>query len=116
MGHVHLQVSDVAETTHFFTEVLGLDLIARLGAQAGFYSSNGYHHHIGANTWNSRHGSPAGREHAGLSRVVFSVRDEAELETLKLRLAEHGVSTEEADGELVVHAPDRIEFRFAHRS
>ena len=112
VGHVHLQVSDVGETTRFFTEVLGLDLIARLGSQAGFYSSNGYHHHIGGNTWNSRHGSPAGPEHAGLGRVVFSVRETDELETLKLRLAEHGVTTEEVGGELVVRDPDRIEFHF----
>lgn len=111
IGHVHLQVSDVGETTRFYTEVLGLDLIARMGGQAGFFSSNGYHHHVGANTWNSRHGSPASRDHAGLERVVFTAGT-SELQTLRERLAEHGHRVDEQDGELVLHDPDEIEIRF----
>jgi catechol 2,3-dioxygenase len=116
IGHVHLQVSDVGETTRFYVEVLGLDLIARMGAQAGFFSSNGYHHHVGANTWNSRHGSPAGKEHAGLERVLFAVSGSSELETLQLRLAEYGHQAEERDGELVVADPDQIELRFTAKA
>jgi catechol 2,3-dioxygenase len=116
IGHVHLQVSDAAETTRFYTEVLGLDLIARMGGQAGFFSSNGYHHHVGANTWNSRHGSPATRDHAGLERVVFTVSDADQLETVKVRLAENGGRFEEVDGDLVVYDPDQIELRFTHQS
>lgn len=112
IGHVHLQVSDVAETTRFLTEEIGLDLIARMGGQAGFYSSNGYHHHIGANTWNSRHGSPASDDRAGLDRVWFSIADREQAERLRLRLAEHGRSFEDADDHIVVAAPDDIEFRF----
>jgi catechol 2,3-dioxygenase len=106
-------VSDVEQTTRFFTDVLGLDLIARMGGQAGFYSSNAYHHHIGANTWNSRHGSPAGPERAGLQRVVFAISEVAELDRLKLRLDSHGINHDTVDDQTLVSDPDGIEFRFA---
>src|SRR5262249_46662211 len=52
MGHVHLQVSDVPETIDFYRDVLGFDLVASVGGQAAFLSAGGYHHHLGANTWN----------------------------------------------------------------
>lgn len=113
VGHVHLQVSDVGETTRFYAEELGLDLIARIGGQATFLSSNGYHHHIGANTWNSRHGNPAPKNHAGLDRVVFAVADAARLEDLRVRLDGYGRKTSgEPDGTLVVQDPDHIELHF----
>lgn len=114
MGHVHLQVSDVDATVGFYTGELGLDLTARMGAEAAFLSSNGYHHHLGANTWQSRGGSPAPRDRAGLERIVFAVAEPARLEDLRLRLVEHGrrVSGEEGRS-VVVHDPDGIELEFA---
>jgi catechol 2,3-dioxygenase len=54
MGHVHLRVRDVPETIAFYTDTINLDLMVRLGDQAAFLSAGGYHHHIGANTWESR--------------------------------------------------------------
>lgn len=110
MGHVHLQVSDVATTVAFYAEELGLDLTARMGAEAAFFSSNGYHHHLGANTWQSRGGSPARSDEAGLERIVFAVADADELERVRLRLSEYGRSTGgDADRSLVVRDPDGIE-------
>ena len=53
MGHVHLKVSSIPETIEFYRDVLGLDLTAQLGDQAAFLSAGGYHHHVGANTWES---------------------------------------------------------------
>jgi catechol 2,3-dioxygenase len=108
MGHVHLQVSDLDRTTAFYSEVLGLDVIAHLGDQAGFFSSNGYHHNIGANTWNSRGGSPAGRQHAGLDRVVFAVSDKNEMEALRERT---GADSDRGTSILVTD-PDQIQLEF----
>jgi catechol 2,3-dioxygenase len=54
MGHVHLSVADVDDTTRFYRDQLGLDVTAQLGDQAVFLSAGGYHHHLGGNTWNSR--------------------------------------------------------------
>lgn len=113
IGHVHLQVSDVERTVRFYVEELGLDLMQRFGGQAAFLSSNGYHHHIGANTWNSRGASPARKDRAGIERIVFTVASEDRLEHLRLRLAEYGrdVSGEEG-ASLVVSDPDAVELRF----
>jgi catechol 2,3-dioxygenase len=113
MGHVHLQVSDVERTVGFYAGELGLDLTGRMGGQAGFFSSHGYHHHIGANSWRSRGGRAAPRSRAGLERVVFAVPDADELERARLRLAERGRRVSGEDGrELVVEDPDGIELRF----
>ncbi|HEX2058630.1 MAG TPA: VOC family protein [Actinomycetota bacterium] len=113
MGHVHLQVSDVDATARFYTQEIGLDLTARMGAEAAFLSSNGYHHHLGANTWRSRGGRPAPRASAGLARIVFAVDGLEPLERLRLRLTEHGRSVTGSEGaEVVVRDPDGIELRF----
>ena len=112
MGHVHLQVSDVDATARFYADEVGLDLTARMGAEAAFLSSNGYHHHLGANTWRSRGGSPAPRESAGLERIVFAVGGVDRVESLRLRLQEHGHVVSGADGKVVVRDPDGIELRF----
>jgi catechol 2,3-dioxygenase len=66
MGHVHLSVADVDETTRFYRDRLGLDVTAQLGDQAVFLSAGGYHHHLGGNTWNSR---GAGQAPPGTARL-----------------------------------------------
>ena len=53
MGHVHLCVADIPRTIAFYRDVLGFALMASLGGQAAFLSAGGYHHHLGANTWES---------------------------------------------------------------
>lgn len=116
MGHVHLQVSDVERTIAFYTDELGLDLTARIGAEAGFFSSNGYHHHIGVNAWRSRGEAPATRDQAGVERVVFAVESAEELERVRLRLTEYGRTVEgEPERSLTVRDADGIELGFVVR-
>lgn len=113
VGHVHLQVSDIDTTTNFYKEILGLDLTGRLGDSAGFFSSNGYHHNIGANIWRSRGQKIASRERAGLERVTFAVRDAAEIGSLRSRLEEGGSEFSRTDSSgIALHDPDGIELRF----
>ena len=112
MGHVHLQAADVEETARFYTQEIGLDLTARMGAEAAFLSSNGYHHHLGANSWRSRGGRPALESTAGLERIVFAVDDRERVERLRLRLEEHGRIVSGDEGTVVVRDPDGIELRF----
>jgi catechol 2,3-dioxygenase len=111
IGHVHLRVSSHAATRAFYADVLGLDVVADMGS-AGFYSSGGYHHHIGANTWESLGAGPTPADRAGLARVVFAVRSAAKLEALRERLVAAGADVSGTDAELVVRDPDRIELRF----
>jgi catechol 2,3-dioxygenase len=58
VGHVHLRVSDLDRSEGFYRDILGMDVMTRFGQSASFLSYNGYHHHIGLNTWESR-GAPA---------------------------------------------------------
>lgn len=111
IGHVHLRVSSHAATRAFYADVLGLDVVADMGS-AGFYSSGGYHHHIGANTWESLGAGSTPADRAGLARVVFAVRTAAELGALRERLAAAGADVAGSDGEVVVGDPDGIELRF----
>ena len=54
IGHVHLKVADIERALAFYRDVLGFELVQRMGPDAAFISAGGYHHHIGLNTWESR--------------------------------------------------------------
>jgi len=51
VGHVHLHVADLAAAEAFYAGRLGLDVTVRSYPGALFLSHDGYHHHIGVNTW-----------------------------------------------------------------
>ena len=112
MGHVHLQAADLDETVRFYAEELGLDLTARMGSQAGFFSSNGYHHHIGANTWNSRGRAAASSNAPGLQRIVFAVGAVEQLEDARARLRENKRAPSGDEKTLLVEDPNGVELEF----
>jgi catechol 2,3-dioxygenase len=58
VGHVHLQVADIPSTEGFYAGQLNLDVTTRSYPGALFLSRDGYHHHIGANTWASAGAPP----------------------------------------------------------
>jgi catechol 2,3-dioxygenase len=74
MGHIHLKVAEIATTVSFYRDVLGFAVMAQLGEQAVFMSAGGYHHHIGANTWESAGAppAPAGTAALGHATIVFA--------------------------------------------
>lgn len=69
VGHVHLRVGDPRAAEAWWHDQFGFDTVARYGAQAVFLSSGGYHHHIGANTWQSAGAGPRDPALSGLSWV-----------------------------------------------
>jgi catechol 2,3-dioxygenase len=73
MGHVHLCVAHVPETVEFYRDTLGFALMAQLGPQAAFFGAGGYHHHLGANTWQSRGApyAPEGTARLELATIVL---------------------------------------------
>ncbi|MCG7338046.1 VOC family protein [Staphylococcus sp. ACRSN] len=52
IGHLHLKTIDINKAYQFYVEQLGLELVSTL-PNALFMSTNHYHHHIAANTWQS---------------------------------------------------------------
>jgi catechol 2,3-dioxygenase len=77
IGHVHLRVRDVDEAVAFYRDLLGFDLMAQLGPEAAFLSAGGYHHHLGANTWESRGAEHAPDDTARLERYTIVLPDAA---------------------------------------
>ena len=86
VGHVHLCVRDVDETIGFYRDKLGMGLTAHLGDQAAFLSAGGYHHHLGANTWESRGAPPAPEGTARLLGFKIILPDEAERDRVAERI------------------------------
>jgi catechol 2,3-dioxygenase len=105
MGHVHLKVSSIPETIEFYRDVLGLDLTAQLGDQAAFLSAGGYHHHVGANTWESAGATAPPPGTAGLRHATVVLPDEPARADVVAAVESAGLPVDDQDGEPLVHDP-----------
>jgi catechol 2,3-dioxygenase len=102
IGHIHLKVANLERALHFYSGVLGFQIMQRMGDSAAFLSAGGYHHHLGLNTWESLGGNPPPPGSIGLyhSAIVYPTRPalaEALHRVLSARIplegaADHGVS------------------------
>jgi catechol 2,3-dioxygenase len=105
MGHVHFRVADIPATIQFFQGVLGMDLMATYGSEAAFLSAGGYHHHVGANTWESA-GRPAPPEGtAALRQATIVFPDTAFRDEAVQRVVESGQEPEDTPAGPVVRDP-----------
>ena len=69
VGHVHLRVGDAGAAEEWWNSEMGFDTVASLSGSAVFLSTGGYHHHIGANSWQSRGAGPRDDQRTGLMWV-----------------------------------------------
>jgi catechol 2,3-dioxygenase len=76
IGHVHLQVGAIPAADAFYGTLLGFDLMCRYPG-ASFLGSGGYHHHFGANIWNSRGARMRPERTTGLAEVEIVAADAA---------------------------------------
>jgi catechol 2,3-dioxygenase len=95
MGHVHLKVAAIPDTIRFYRDVLGFGLMAQLGGQAAFLSAGGYHHHVGANTWESARAPAPPPGVAALRHATIVVPSGDERERLVRRAQDAGAPAEE---------------------
>ncbi|MDD3067744.1 MAG: VOC family protein [Acholeplasmataceae bacterium] len=51
LGHMHLHVNSLDEANHFYHQAIGFEITQTYMESALFLSDQGYHHHIGLNTW-----------------------------------------------------------------
>jgi catechol 2,3-dioxygenase len=78
IGHVHLHVADIPAAESFYVGDLGLDVMVRSYPGALFLSRDGYHHHIGLNTWQGEGAPPPPEGSRGLEDYELLLPDAAE--------------------------------------
>jgi len=70
-GHLHLRITNLDRSEKFYRETLGLALTQGSYPGARFLAADGYHHHLGLNTWGQpRTPQPAGA--LGLAEATFA--------------------------------------------
>jgi catechol 2,3-dioxygenase len=102
IGHVHLKVTNLQRSLDFYCGLLGFKISTTYGPDAAFISAGEYHHHIGLNTWYSKHGAHAPLRSAGLFHTAILLPTRKDLANIYDRLiksnypltgaADHGVS------------------------
>jgi catechol 2,3-dioxygenase len=71
LGHLHLRVTDLDQSESFYREKLGVEVMQRSFPGARFLAADGYHHHLGLNTWGGpRFPQPEGA--LGLAEATFA--------------------------------------------
>jgi catechol 2,3-dioxygenase len=113
VGHVHLRVAEIESTITFYRDVLGFGLMAQLGPRAAFLAAGGYHHHIGANTWESAGAQPPPPGSAALRHATLVLPSDEERERvgarceaagIRLVATEHGPVVDDPSGNRLVLA------------
>jgi catechol 2,3-dioxygenase len=90
LGHIHLNVADLAQAEQTFAGRLGMAVRQRNYSGALFLGYDRYHHHIAVNTWGVRH--PAQRGCLGLASFTMQLGAELRVEASALEM--DGVSIE----------------------
>lgn len=118
IGHIHLRVSNLEQSIHFYRDIMGFDLMTRMGDQAAFLSAGGYHHHLGLNTWESAGGTPPPQGTTGLFHFAINYPERRDLAAALKRLLDHGWGIDGASDHgtheaVYMHDPDFIGMELA---
>lgn len=104
IGHVHLQVGDVATAEKFYVDTLGFEKTSSFHGQALFVAAGGYHHHMAMNVWNSRGAGPR-KDTLGLGEVLIKVPGTDDVGALRERLAHAGLAVADTGAEISFDDP-----------
>jgi catechol 2,3-dioxygenase len=102
IGHVHLHVADLDAAEKFYTSVLGMDLVQRYGKAAAFLSWDGYHHHVGINTWAGVGAPPPPPDSRGLNWFGLQIAPESKPAILERARTAGLIADGQVDGTMVV--------------
>jgi catechol 2,3-dioxygenase len=97
LGHIHLNVADLAASERFYSEFLGFSVTQRSYAGALFFAADGYHHHVAVNLWSGRTAADANsvglvsyRFEVPVSEILYCLDHRAPLLGYKTRMAASG--------------------------
>jgi catechol 2,3-dioxygenase len=91
IGHIHLQVADLAQSAVFYQEVLGLEESITGMNGACFFAAGGYHHHIGCNVWTSPGAPPPPDNALGLHFFTLILPERTQVMRLVSRISAAGI-------------------------
>ncbi len=97
IGHVHLNVGDLAAAEAFYSGGLGFDVTVRGYPGALFVSAGGYHHHLGLNTWAGEGAPPPPAGSRGLREFEIVLPSDDAVADEAFRLLEAGFEPEGED-------------------
>ena len=75
-GHLHLRVTSLEKAQAFYGPYLGMEVRQRDFPGARFMAADGYHHHLGLNSW-GRPSLPQPEGALGLAEAVFAKKNAA---------------------------------------
>ena len=90
IGHVHLHVGDLEAAERFYADGLGLEPTVRGYPGALFLAADGYHHHLGLNTWAGPAATPAGPDDAALLEWKVHLPDDGAVRAAADRMRSRG--------------------------
>jgi catechol 2,3-dioxygenase len=105
LGHMHLHVGNLPQANAFYGDVIGLDLITRMGNSALFMSAGGYHHHLGLNTWAGLNAPPPPPDAIGLRYFSINLHQQNEVGAIVDRARGNGGSIEETEHGVLLRDP-----------
>lgn len=111
IGHVHLAVSTVPETSQFFRDILAFTITTEFGQQAAFYGKDGYHHQFAGNSWSTRNFPNNQDDELGMNEILVKVSEQVMAET-KANMDSQNYPYDTAAQELIFHDPNGIKFRY----
>jgi catechol 2,3-dioxygenase len=115
IGHVHLNVADLADSESFYSGALGFDVTVRGYPGALFVSAGGYHHHLGLNTWAGEGAPPPPRGALGLRWFEVELSSAGDVDAVADRLEQAGADLVREDGVAVATDPSGTGVRLAAR-
>lgn len=113
LGHLHLQVADLAAAERFYCEGLGFAKVAQYGQQASFLSTGGYHHHIGMNTWMSLGRAAMDARSYGMTDFTVTFPSEASRAQAVERLGKLGYAVQHQDTDYETLDSSNLHIKFA---
>lgn len=105
IGHLHLHVSDLEQAKRFYRDGLGFDIEIDFPNQAVFFSSGGYHHHIGTNVWHGKNAPKPASNSAGMLFYTLSLPSEEARTTAVVKLEALGYPVNRQNGEFITEDP-----------
>lgn len=111
LGHIHLQVRDISESSRFYHQLLGFKVMATMPS-ALFLAAGSYHHHVGMNIWHSNGAQSAPEQFARLLYYTVDLTSGRALDELRARLDDAGYAAVAETGGFAVTDPAGIRVRF----